>query len=109
MAAPDLIIGRKGDSLLGTVLNKQFGITTDFGDFDLPRKEVAWIHFRNPPQFEVDEIWLHSGDRLSGKVTDTAIRFRREGGKEIQVPCKAIHTVMLGGGIDSKARSLMKK
>lgn len=107
MAASDLIIGRRGDSLLGTVLNREFRIKTDFGELTLARKRVAWIHFTNPPQFEVDEIWLHSGDHLLGKVKDSAIRFRPEGGKEMRVPCSAINTLMLGGGIDAGAAGLL--
>jgi len=107
MAASDLIIGRQGDSLLGTVLNKEFRIRTGFGDLTVARKRVAWIHFTNPPQFEVDEIWLHSGDHLLGKLSDRAIRFRPEGGKEMRVPCPAINTLMLNGGIDAAAPSLL--
>ena len=107
MAASDLIIGRRGDSLLGTVLNQEFQVRTDFGDLTLAKKRVAWIHFTNPPQFEVDEIWLHSGDGLHGKVSGSAIRFRPAGGKEIQVPYSAIHTLMMNGGVDPRARSLL--
>jgi len=107
MAASDLIIGRRGDSLLGTVVNREFQVRTGFGDLTLAKKRVAWIHFTNPPQFEVDEVWLHSGDRLLGKVSGSGIRFRPEGGKEIQVPYSAINTLMLNGGVDSKARSLL--
>jgi hypothetical protein len=105
--AADIIIGRSGDSLLGTVLNREFGIKTSFGDLTVKKNQVAWIHFTDPPRFEVDEIWLHAGDRLLGKVTGTEIRFRPSGGKEIQVPYSAIHTLMVDGGIDSRARPLL--
>jgi len=106
MAAADMIIGRKGDSLLGTVLDKQFRVRTDFGNLTLAKKRVAWIHFTNPPQFETDEVWLHAGDRLLGKVAGSSIRFRPTGGAEIQVPFSVINTLMLNGGIDPTAGSL---
>ena len=107
MAASDLIIGRKGDSLLGTVLDKEFRVRTEFGDLTLARKRVAWIHFTNPPQFEADEIWLHSGDSLRGKVSGSTVRFRPRGGQEIRVPFSRINTLMLEGGIDPGASALI--
>jgi len=103
MAASDVIIGRGGDSLMGTVLNKEFRVKTKFGSLTLARPHVAWIHFTNPPQFEVDEVWLHSGDRLSGKVIGTGIRFRPADGKEMKVPYSAINTLMLNGGLERGA------
>jgi hypothetical protein len=107
MKPSDVIIGRAGDSLLGTVLNKEFRVTTAFGKLTLAKKRVAWIHFTNPPQFDVDEIWLHSGDRLLGKVSGSAIRFRPMADKEIEIPYSAIHTLMLRG-IDPKAGALLR-
>jgi hypothetical protein len=74
----------------------------------LTRRHVAWIHFTNPPQFAVDEIWLHSGDRLSGKVIGTGIRFRPADGKEIKVSYTAINTLMLDGGLERGAVPLRK-
>lgn len=106
MAAADLIVGRKGDSLLGTVLDANFQIKTAFGNLTIASKRVAWIHFTNPPQFVVDEIWLHSGDHLLGKVSGASIRFRPAGGKEIRVPYSTINTLMLNGGVNPKARGL---
>ncbi len=107
MAASDMVIGRRGDSLLGTVLNKEFQVKTGFGAVMLAKKRVAWIHFTNPPQFPVDELWLHSGDRLLGKVSGSAIRFRPSGGSEIQIPFSAINTLMLNGDIHPQARGLL--
>ena len=109
MAASDLIVGRKGDSLLGTVLNKDFRIRATFGNLVLAKDKVAWIHFTNPPQFEVDEVWLHSGDRVSGKLTGTGVRFRPAGGKVMRVPYSAINTLMLDGGLDRAAASLTRR
>src|ERR1041384_6152581 len=55
MAASDVIIGRGGDSLMGTVLNKEFRVKTKFGNLTLARPHVAWIHFTNPPPFDAAE------------------------------------------------------
>jgi hypothetical protein len=103
----DLIIGRRGDSLTGRVLDDSFDIQTDLGKLTIVTDRMRRIHFRNPPQTPADEIWLANGDRLSGAIQRDAVAFQPEGGPKLHIPREQIHTVMVGGGIDLKARPLV--
>lgn len=106
MAGTDIVVGRKGDSLSGTVQDKQFSIQTVMGLLTFPKKHVAWIHFVNPPHFSVDEIWLHSGDRVSGKIRGSSLKFKPDSGETMSIPFASIHTVIVSGGFSSTAAAL---
>jgi hypothetical protein len=92
----DLIIGRKGDSLTGTVLEKAFTIRSTFGPITVKKKEITWIHFLNPPEFKQDEIWLKNCDRLSGVLKANNITFKTNEGVTMKIPRKKIHTIAIG-------------
>ena len=77
----DVIIGRRGDSLTGRLLDTAFDIQSDLGKLRVTTDRIAWIHFRNPPQAPDDEIWLVNGDRLSGAIEQEAVDFQPEGGE----------------------------
>ena len=103
----DLIIGRRGDSLTGRVLDEAFDIQSDLGALTIATDHIRRIHFQNPPQTPADEIWLANGDRLSGTIQQDAVGFQPEGGPKLRVPRGQIHTVMIGQGIDAGARPLI--
>ena len=102
----DLIIGRRGDSLTGRVLDEAFDIVSGLGPLRIVTDHIRRIHFRNPPQTPTDEIWLANGDRLSGTIQQDGVEFQPDGGKRMTVPRERIHTVMVGQGIDPGARPL---
>ena len=102
----DMIIGRRGDSIMGRVLDRAFDIQSDFGAIEIVTERIAWIHFRNPPQMPDDEIWLGNGDRLSGAIQQDGVTFQPEGGSRMRIPRDRIHTVLIGQGLDQQAPAL---
>jgi hypothetical protein len=104
--ARDLIVGRRGDSLLGQVLERVFSIRTAFGPIRVETKRITWVHLKDAPDLEQDEIWLKTGDRLTGAVEPRAVRFRTAGGESLLVPRDAIHSIVIGGGFKPRARRL---
>lgn len=102
----DLIVGRRGDSLLGTVLEKRFTIRAAFGRIDVEKGRVTWVHLKDAPDLAQDEIWLRTGDRLSGAVDLRAVRFRTAAGDTLKVPRAAIHSIVIGAGFGARARGL---
>ncbi len=102
----DFIIGRHGDFISGKVLDKTFKIATVFGNVKIPAGKVLWVHFKNPPQFEQDEIWLKNGDKLSGKIKLTHVNFKLETGGRVKIPKAAIHTIIMNQRWDKKAKPL---
>ena len=102
----DLIVGRRGDSLLGMVVEKGFTIRTAFGRIYVERGRITWVHLKDRPDLAQDEIWLKTGDRLSGTVELRAVRFRAESGETLKVPRTAIHSIVIGGGFKPGARGL---
>ncbi len=102
----DLIIGRRGDSLTGRLLEQAFDIQSALGKLKITTDRIAWIHFRNPPQAPEDEIWLINGDRLSGAIEREAVEFQPDGGDPRRIPRERIHTLMIGQGVDLKAPPL---
>ena len=102
----DFIVGRQGDSLLGKVLDRVFAIRSSLGRVRVKTEEVAWIHFANGRDVQKDEVWLKTGDRLSGSVEQGRVRFRTDGGDILEVPREAIHSIVVGGSFSRRARSL---
>ena len=103
---PDMIIGRRGDSLTGRLLDTAFEITSGLGALEIATDRIAWIHFRNPPQQPEDEIWLANGDRLSGAIRQDAVEFQPDGAGRLSIPCERIHTILVGQGLDQQAPRL---
>lgn len=104
MRTSDFIIGRRGDSLRGRILDKTFDLQTVFGPVTLKTREIEWIHFDRLR--EGDEVWLRNGDRLTGRVKQQHVHFRPDAAEERRIPRDVIHTVIVGTGFDRKARSL---
>ena len=104
--ARDLIVGRRGDSLLGEVLERRFSIRSAFGTIRVDKKRISWIHFKDPPLQAQDEIWLTTGDRLTGAVEPGTIRFRADGGEKLSVPRSAIHSIVIAGGFNARSAKL---
>ena len=46
----DMIIGRRGDSIMGRVLDRAFDIQSDFGAIEIVTERIAWIHRRETLQ-----------------------------------------------------------
>lgn len=102
----DLIVGRRGDSLLGEVRERAFSIRTAFGHIRVETRRITWVHLKDAPDLRQDEIWLKTGDRLTGAVEPRAIRFRTAAGESLVVPREAIHSIVIGAGFKSRARAL---
>ena len=91
-----LVIGRAGESVAGDLLEKSFTIDSTLGmPLTFQTKDIRWIHFKNPPNIEIDEIWTVSGDRTRGKIQGEAVRLRVEGGQVIRIAYSKIHTIIV--------------
>ena len=107
MSWRDLVIGRKGDSLGGKVLDPSFTITTEFGQpLTFKTRNIRWIHFKNPPQFPADEIWTANDDLIRGAIQGGTVSFRPAGQKPISIPYSVIHTLIVNQAFSAK-RSLL--
>lgn len=102
----DIVIGRRGDSLSGTAMIRSFRVRTRFGTLTLDKKRIAWIHFGELDGGENDEVWLHAGDRLAGKVLGRSMRFRESGGTTLTISYDDVHTLMLNTVRDMRAARL---
>ncbi len=91
-----IVVGRTGESISGDLLTKRFSIKSTFGaTLKLKTRDIKWIHFRNPPNIELDEVWTASGDRIRGAIAGEAIDFRPDGGGAIEIPYAKIHTIIV--------------
>lgn len=106
MRTNDMIVGRTGDSITGTVLDKAFDIATPFGNIPVGKKDITWVHFMNLPQFTQDEIWLTNDDRLSGKIKQDRVTFKLEDGRTLEIPREAIHTIIINQAWDVGGKKL---
>ncbi|HKQ58267.1 MAG TPA: hypothetical protein VJY35_10410 [Candidatus Eisenbacteria bacterium] len=102
----DILIGRNGDSISGKVMEKSLTMRSKLGTLRVDLKRTRWVHFRNPPEFPVDELWLETGDRLTGTIEGSTIRFRERGGATLEIPHRAIHTMVVNPKLDMKAAGL---
>jgi len=102
----DLIVGRRGDSLHGEVQEKSFSIRAAFGRIRVETKRITWVHLKDAPDLEQDEIWLKAGDHLTGTVELQTLRFRTEAGELLKVPRAAIHSILIGAGFSVRAPGL---
>ncbi len=91
----DYIFGRRGDFIAGKVLDKTFEITAVFGNVKIEARKITWIHFKNPPQFLHDEIWLKNGDQLTGKIKLSHVNFKLEADGTLKIPKARIHTIWM--------------
>jgi len=102
----DIVIGRRGDSLSGTVLARSFRVRSRFGTLALEKKRIAWIHFGELDGGRSDEVWLRAGDRLAGKVLGRSFKFRDSGGGLLTIACEDVHTLMLNATRSLRAARL---
>lgn len=102
----DLVVGRRGDSLHGEVQEKSFTIRASFGRLRIETKRVTWVHLKDTPDLKQDEIWLKTGDHLTGAVELETLRFRTVEGEMLKVPRSAIHSILIGAGFSGRAPSL---
>jgi hypothetical protein len=102
----DLIVGRRGDSLLGRVLNQTFSIRASLGTIRVQTKRITWVHLKDSPDLAQDEIWLKTGDHLTGAIAVKTVQFRTDQGAMLAVPREAIHSILIGAGFSARARQL---
>lgn len=82
-------------SLTGTIQQSSFTIRTSCGEMQFPLKEIARIHFQNPPLYQNDEIWLHNTDKFSGEITGDSLNVKLQGKDQIvALRYDTVHTVM---------------
>ena len=105
----DHVIGRRGDSLTGKVLDKEFTITSVLATLRIKTKDITWIHFTNPPQFKQDEIWLKNGDKLTGKVQQEQIHFQTMDKTKVTISSDVIHTLMINQKWNLRGRYLQSR
>ena len=95
MSAFDIVILRDGAALSGKVITESFSINTSYATLDFPRKHIIHIHFKNPPQFNRDEVYLNTMDKIKGELTLDSISFRISStGQKINIKTNKIHTIM---------------
>lgn len=102
----DLIVGRRGDSLLGQVQDRAFSIRAAFGKISVETRRITWVHLKDSPDLAQDEIWLKTGDHLTGTIDLKTVRFKTDGGEMLHVPRSAIHSILIGAGFSARARGL---
>jgi hypothetical protein len=102
----DLIVGRRGDSILGRVLEPAFSIRAALGKIRVETKRITWVHLKDSPDLAQDEIWLKTGDHLTGTIEIKTVRFKTDGGETLRVPRAAIHSILIGAGFSARARGL---
>lgn len=97
MAKRDILIAREGSSLTGEFLEKTVTIRSIFGPVRVQTSAIAWIHFQGTPGMKTDEVWLHNGDRLSGSIEGTKVRWRISSKETFDVPHDLIHSIVFSG------------
>jgi hypothetical protein len=91
-----IVVGRSGESLSGRLLDKSFTIQSSFGvPLTIKTDRIHWIHFRNPPFFDTDEIWALPDDRVRGAIQGKAISFKPDGGAKVTIAFSTINTIVL--------------
>lgn len=108
MKYSDIIIGRRGDSINGKVMDKSFDISSVFGNISVKTESIIWIHFMNPPQFQQDEIWLTNDDRLTGKIQQDVIHYKlEEDGTQRDISRDLIHTIIINQFLSKRGKKLL--
>ena len=97
MRKGNILIGRDGSAITGELLDNQFTIKTLLGRIRLKASAIAWIHMRGTPTATSDEVWLHSGDRLTGTLAGTRVRWRDASGATRVIPFTKVHSIVLSG------------
>lgn len=96
-----IVVGRSGESIAGTLVEKSFTIRSTFGvTLTFKTKDIRWIHFKNPPNVEMDEIWAATDDRARGKIQGKDIRLEVAGGQTVRIPYRRIHTIIVNQQLD---------
>ena len=104
-----IVIGRNGESLAGNLLDKSFTIDSTLGmPLTFKTTDIHWIHFKNPPNIEMDEIWGVTDDRVKGKIRGSAIRLKVAGNQVVQIPYAKIHTIIVNQTFKSLGSSLSR-
>jgi len=98
MRMRNILIGRDGTSISGDLLDKYITITTPLGSVRMKASAIAWIHFKGTPGVAADEVWLHNGDRLTGELAGTQVRWRDTSKTTLVIPFSKIHSIVLSSG-----------
>lgn len=98
MRMRNILIGRDGSSLSGELLDKSITIASILGRVRIKASAIAWIHFNGTPGAKADELWLHNGDRISGVISGTTLRWRDSSKRTRAIPYRNIHSVVLSSG-----------
>ena len=96
-----IVVGRSGESMSGTLVEKSFTIRSTFGvTLTFKTKDIRWVHFKNPPNVEMDEIWAATDDRARGKIQGKDIGLKVAGGQALRIPYRRIHTIIVNQELD---------
>ena len=91
-----IVVGRSGESMAGDLREKTFTIESTLGPtLTFKTKDIRWIHFKNPPNIELDEIWGEGDDRVRGKISGDSVHLRVTGGATVEIPYSRIHTIIV--------------
>ncbi|MCH8151586.1 MAG: hypothetical protein IH830_04330 [Planctomycetes bacterium] len=77
----DAIKLKNGDTMSGVILNESFTIKASYGVLTFPRAQIDRITIEGGG-FNVDELILKVGDRISGVLQDAKIRVKLSSGAE---------------------------
>ena len=96
-----IVVGRSGESIAGTLVEPSFTIESTFGaTLTFKTKDIRWIHFKNPPNVEMDEIWAATDDRVRGRIRGKSIRLEMGRGQTTRIPYARIHTIIVNQTLD---------
>lgn len=105
MAQYDIILGRRGDSVTGTVRSTSFTIATDLGNVKVPTSQINQVSFRTGAKERPHEITLTNRDILRGRIQEEVVRFQRLGDNAtVDVPTKGILMVLFAWAAGSGTR-----
>lgn len=106
----DFIMFKDGTSINGEVLTKKFGLKTKFGSLDLKKSDILTVHYKNPPQFLLDEVRLSAGTKLEGDMLPAVLDIRIEDLDQVAHINKSdIHTLVFFTGSRKKISEKTKK
>jgi len=85
---------RQGDPWVGQLLNPQLEIQTPYARLQVPAAQVNSVNLAEGPE-QLDRIHSIAGDRLSGFLLDSEIRFQPRNGPQLTVRRDQVSRIVL--------------
>lgn len=102
----DIVMLKDGSSINGVVEVKAFSIRLPWnGILEVKKQDILAIHYKNPPEFLLDQAEISAGSSLRGDILLIKIPVRPESGSQtLQIDKKDIHSLVFFTG-DRKSLS----